>query len=252
MTTQHVGMIVACDLGGLIGYDGDLPWHNKTDLKRFKKLTMGSTLIMGRKTYDSLPVGKKSGLKLGGRLKHVLSLHTEDYTNTEDTKWFSRIDKALLACPEKFEKCLGPYIMDAPDCPKCSCGEPSTYESGWCGQFKPIWIIGGESIYQHALILSVPDFIDVTIMNFIHLGPCKDSIKVSIEKSSNLPHIPYIYMVESEVQNEDDPELWHRRYIKRPGGFGHSYLGDMRDESRETIEMNGEETEKGINITSIR
>jgi hypothetical protein len=147
-----------------------------------------------------------------------LSLHADEHTDTEDTKWFRRISKALLACPED----------------------------------KPIWIIGGESIYRDALLMYIPDFIDVTIMNFIHIGPMKDSVKVSLEKSANLPHIPYVYMVESEVQNEDDPVLWHRRYVKRPGGFGHSFLEDIRDESKENIEMDGEETDKGINITSIR
>ena len=39
---------------GVIGQDGDLPWRLSSDLRRFKKLTMGGTLIMGRKTYESI------------------------------------------------------------------------------------------------------------------------------------------------------------------------------------------------------
>ena len=50
-----LGMIVACDRNGAIGKDGDLPWRQSTDLQHFKKITMGSNLIMGRKTWDSLP-----------------------------------------------------------------------------------------------------------------------------------------------------------------------------------------------------
>jgi len=40
---------------GVIGKDGDLPWHLPADLKRFKALTMGKPMIMGRKTFDSFP-----------------------------------------------------------------------------------------------------------------------------------------------------------------------------------------------------
>jgi len=62
-----LGMIVACDRNGAIGKDGDLPWRQSTDLQHFKKITMGSNLIMGRKTWDSLP-----GI-LPGREHYVLS-----------------------------------------------------------------------------------------------------------------------------------------------------------------------------------
>jgi dihydrofolate reductase len=48
-------IIVAASQNGVIGKDGQLPWHLPGDLKRFKELTMGHTLIMGRKTYESLP-----------------------------------------------------------------------------------------------------------------------------------------------------------------------------------------------------
>ena len=40
---------------GVIGRDGTTPWHYSADLKRFKKITLNSTVIMGRKTWDSLP-----------------------------------------------------------------------------------------------------------------------------------------------------------------------------------------------------
>jgi dihydrofolate reductase len=62
-----LGMIVACDRNGAIGKDGDLPWKQSTDLQHFKQVTMGSNLIMGRKTWDSLP-----GM-LPGRTHYVLS-----------------------------------------------------------------------------------------------------------------------------------------------------------------------------------
>ena len=49
------GIIVAVNPDGVIGYQGDIPWYYSEDLKRFKKLTLGKTVIMGRKTWESLP-----------------------------------------------------------------------------------------------------------------------------------------------------------------------------------------------------
>jgi dihydrofolate reductase len=50
-------LIVACDSRGGIGYQGKLPWDKiEGDLPRFKELTTGKIVVMGRKTYDSLPV----------------------------------------------------------------------------------------------------------------------------------------------------------------------------------------------------
>lgn len=50
-----VTLIVARAENGVIGRDGSLPWHLPADLKRFKALTMGAPMVMGRKTFDSLP-----------------------------------------------------------------------------------------------------------------------------------------------------------------------------------------------------
>ena len=52
---QDVFCIYARAENGVIGKDGDLPWHLPADLKRFKALTMGKPMIMGRKTFESLP-----------------------------------------------------------------------------------------------------------------------------------------------------------------------------------------------------
>ena len=50
-----MALIVARATNGVIGRDGTLPWRISADLKRFKRLTMGSVMIMGRRTFDSLP-----------------------------------------------------------------------------------------------------------------------------------------------------------------------------------------------------
>ncbi|MGM0439322.1 MAG: dihydrofolate reductase [Patescibacteria group bacterium] len=56
-------IIAAMDKNGVIGKEGEMPWHFPEDLKHFKKTTMGKFVIMGRKTYLSLP-GKLEGRKV--------------------------------------------------------------------------------------------------------------------------------------------------------------------------------------------
>ena len=56
-----LSMIVAAAEDGAIGRGGDLIWRISADLKRFKAITMGHTIIMGRKTWDSLPKGALPG-----------------------------------------------------------------------------------------------------------------------------------------------------------------------------------------------
>jgi len=55
MDRPPITMVVARARNGVIGRDGTLPWHLPADLRRFKALTMGSVMVMGRKTFESLP-----------------------------------------------------------------------------------------------------------------------------------------------------------------------------------------------------
>lgn len=64
----HLALVVARARNGVIGRDGDLPWRLRSDLQRFKAVTLGKPCIMGRKTWDSLPLKP-----LPGRLNLVLS-----------------------------------------------------------------------------------------------------------------------------------------------------------------------------------
>lgn len=56
-----IHIIAAIDQHRGIGYGGDMLYHIREDLRRFKSLTMGHTLVMGRKTFDSLPGGALPG-----------------------------------------------------------------------------------------------------------------------------------------------------------------------------------------------
>jgi len=68
MSLPHLALVVARAKNGVIGREGALPWRLKSDLALFKQVTMGKPIVMGRKTWDSLP--KKP---LPGRLNLVLS-----------------------------------------------------------------------------------------------------------------------------------------------------------------------------------
>src|SRR3954463_14740748 len=52
---SEIVLVVAIAQNGVIGKDGLIPWHISDDMKRFKALTLGHTVVMGRKTWDSLP-----------------------------------------------------------------------------------------------------------------------------------------------------------------------------------------------------
>lgn len=64
-----MNIVVATDRRWGIGKDGKLPWHIPEDLKRFKELTMGKVVVMGRKTLESLP----NGTPLKNRINIVLT-----------------------------------------------------------------------------------------------------------------------------------------------------------------------------------
>lgn len=80
MDRPRITLVVARARNGVIGREGKLPWHLPADLKRFKALTLGSAMVMGRRTFESLP-----GL-LPGRRHIVL---------TRDRNW--RADGAEVA-----------------------------------------------------------------------------------------------------------------------------------------------------------
>ena len=82
------GILVAVSPEGIIGKDNTIPWHYSADLKRFKRLTTGNTIIMGRKTWESLPIKP-----LPNRRNIVITR-----SSIEDIECFQSIDDALQTC----------------------------------------------------------------------------------------------------------------------------------------------------------
>ena len=97
---NSLALIVCFSKNRVIGHNGKLPWHYKEDLEHFKKITMGHTLIMGRKTYQSLTK------KLPGRKIIVVTnqkkFHNENcevaHSITQAIKLAGKTDEMSLIC----------------------------------------------------------------------------------------------------------------------------------------------------------
>jgi len=114
--------IAAMSENRVIGKDGKIPWHIPEDMKKFAALTTGHTVLMGRKTYESLP---RKYRPLPNRVNVVVSLN----------KTFSRT--------------LGPAEQDVQ-----VVDSPLTFIESWKRSAKEtdtLWVIGGEAVYNATL-----------------------------------------------------------------------------------------------------
>ncbi|ONI83121.1 dihydrofolate reductase [Actinosynnema sp. ALI-1.44] len=84
-----IGLIWAQSANGVIGRDGTLPWHLPEDMKHFRTVTAGTTVLMGRRTWESLPPRFRP---LPGRRNLVLSSTTQEGAET-----FPDLEQALAA-----------------------------------------------------------------------------------------------------------------------------------------------------------
>jgi dihydrofolate reductase len=109
---MHLHLIFARSRNGVIGREGGLPWHLPEDLAHFKKHTLGCPVIMGRKTWDSLPPKFRP---LPGRANVVV---------TRQADW--QAEGALRA--DSLEAAMAQ-----------------------CGNAADVWVIGGAQLYALAL-----------------------------------------------------------------------------------------------------
>ncbi|MDY6055612.1 dihydrofolate reductase [Micrococcus sp.] len=120
---QTIGMIWAQSPTGVIGVDGTLPWHLPEDLARFKALTDGHPVIMGRRTWDSLPAAARP---LPGRTNIVLS---RTLTATDDAAADLRAAGAVVV------QDFGAALAAAAE----------------ADGLDLVWVIGGVSLFEAAL-----------------------------------------------------------------------------------------------------
>jgi dihydrofolate reductase len=95
MNHPEIILVLARAANGVIGRDGAMPWHIPADLRHFKQITKGRPMIMGRKTFDSLP-----GL-LDGRRHIVL---------TRDTAWDEDGAEVVHSVEEALKRANGPHV----------------------------------------------------------------------------------------------------------------------------------------------
>ncbi|MGE5336310.1 MAG: dihydrofolate reductase [Gemmatimonadota bacterium] len=90
MSSPRLSLIAAVARNGVIGRDGRIPWHLPGDLPRFKRITMGHPVIMGRRTWESL------GRPLPGRRNIVIS--RSPALKVDGAEVFASLAAALAAC----------------------------------------------------------------------------------------------------------------------------------------------------------
>jgi len=89
---MKISLIVAMASNRAIGLNNEMPWHLSADLKKFKQITMGSPILMGRKTYESI------GRPLPGRTNIIIS-RNKTYQQA-DCLVFNSIENAIAACQQ--------------------------------------------------------------------------------------------------------------------------------------------------------
>jgi dihydrofolate reductase len=93
---MKISLIVAMASNGVIGHDGQMPWHLSADLKRFKKITLGSPIIMGRKTFESI------GKPLPGRTNIIISRNVN--YQQPGCLVYNGVEDALASCCDNAEQ----------------------------------------------------------------------------------------------------------------------------------------------------
>ncbi len=127
---MKLGVIYACSRNGVIGKAGGLPWHLPEDLAHFKQVTLGCPVIMGRKTWDSLPPRFRP---LPGRTNTVVTRQPE--WSAEGATRAGSLTEAVALCSK---------------------------HSGVA------WVIGGADIYSQSLPMA--DIAEVTVIEADYEG----------------------------------------------------------------------------------
>jgi len=149
--TEIVIIAAVAEKNRVIGKDGKLPWYISNDLKRFKRLTVGHAVIMGRKTFESIVA--RLGKPLPERRNIVLTSRTR-FPDCPDVETYTSLDAAFKAARNE----------------------------------SKVFIIGGESLYRDALIKA--DRLELTMVEGDYTGDAffpeyKSLLKTSFKRISS-------------------------------------------------------------------
>lgn len=120
MSEPRINLIYACSRNGVIGRDNALPWHLPEDMAHFRECTTGAPVIMGRKTWESLPAKFRP---LPGRTNIIVTRYEQ--WEAEGALRAASIEDALTLVPEAHD----------------------------------VWVIGGAQIYELSLPLASRVFV---------------------------------------------------------------------------------------------
>lgn len=177
-----IAMIVACSENGVIGRDGDLPWHLPADLKHFMRSTKGCPVIMGRKTFDSLDK------PLPARLNIVVSRSMSE-SGHELVRVVRDLDEAV-------------EVARASICED--------------GQDRPVWIAGGGTIYTQAI-----DRAQLVVRTLVHCTTQGDAHFPTLNPDEWRLERTEHHAADDSHPTKFDIQWWCRRSIGEPASvFG--------------------------------
>lgn len=135
---MKVSIIAAHDMMRVIGFEGSIPWHISADLKRFKELTLGKAVIMGRKTFESI------GRPLSGRINVIMTSKPDE----ELQKWVVQpwYDPSRIFFVPSYQTALEACV----------------------GRAEHVFVIGGSSVYEEAM--KTADDMYITIVYHAYKG----------------------------------------------------------------------------------
>ena len=125
---MKINAIVAVSINGVIGANGGIPWKSPEDMRRFRRLTLGGTVIMGRETYESIglePLSQRFNIVLTKDQSLLRKPHSKDNLVFVDS-----IDEAIKHVPHGNE----------------------------------VWVIGGTSVYRQFFALNLVDCVHATLI----------------------------------------------------------------------------------------
>lgn len=153
MPTPHLTLIAAVARNRVIGVDNRLPWHLPEDLRHFREVTRGNPVIMGRKTWESLPEAFRP---LPGRQNIVIS-RQPDYP-VPGAKLAASLPAALALVANNegsLQRSAPPPSEREAFCRSTTCRAPTEgggeADEGSLGEQQHAFIIGGEQLYALAL-----------------------------------------------------------------------------------------------------
>ena len=156
---MKISLIAAISENRAIGYHNKLPWRIPEDMKRFRRLTMGHHIIMGRKTFDS--IGKPLKGRVSVILSHKISLEQSHCIVT------GSLDQAIEYCNQKKE--------------------------------DEAFIIGGGSVFREALERALPDTVYLTQIHKVCRGdvffPTIDTRKYGLKNTEEKKEYSFISYV---------------------------------------------------------